>query len=174
MILFFSKALLRHPLARSNLSDFTGDSHFQWVIPDAEHGKTIVAPEECRRVVICSGQVFANLHKHRATSEINDVAIIRVEQLHPFPWAELRSELDKFTNVKEIVWAQEEPLNAGSWTYVQPRLDTVLRSSEVHAGKHVKYAGRPPSASVATGNKKTHIREENELLEAALGQGELA
>lgn len=173
LILFFSKSLLRHPIARSDIEDFTGDSHFQWLIPDPEHGISLKAPEECKRLLICSGQVYAALHKHRAANNIDDIAIARVEQLHPFPFAQLRDELEKYPNVEEIVWTQEEPLNAGAWYFVQPRMETILRQSSKHAAKHIRYAGRAPSASVATGLKAAHIKEEEELVNQALGMAPL-
>ena len=173
LVIFFSKSLLRHPLARSDLEDFTGESHFQWMLPDPEHGNAIKAPEECKRLLICSGQVYAALHKHRASHNIDDIAIARVEQLHPFPFARLRDELEKYPNVEEIVWAQEEPLNAGAWSYVQPRMETILQQSSKHSDKHIRYAGRVPSASVATGLKSSHIKEEQQLLNQALGMAPL-
>ncbi|KAF3083216.1 2-oxoglutarate dehydrogenase E1 component [Orbilia oligospora] len=169
LVIFFSKSLLRHPLARSDLSQFTGDSHFEWLIPDPEHGKTLKPPSECERVLICTGQVYAALYKGRKDRGIDNVAITRVEQLHPFPWAQLRDTLDQYPNAKDIIWAQEEPLNAGAWTYVQPRLQTICNETTHHKGKIVQYAGRNPSASVATGLKATHLREEAELVSKALG-----
>ena len=171
LIIFFSKALLRHPLARSNIVDFTEEAHFKWVIQDPEHGNAIRSPEECTRLLICSGQVYAALHKHRAENEIGNVAITRVEQLHPFPYAQLRDTLDQYPNVKEIFWTQEEPLNAGAWSFVQPRMETVLKETNYHGGKNIQYAGRPPSASVATGIKAAHVKEEQDLLNTALGVG---
>lgn len=167
LVLIFSKALLRHPIARSPIEDFTGDSHFRWIIPEVEHGTTVKAPEECRKMLICSGQVYAALQKHRAANKIDDVAITRVEQLHPFPYAQLRETLDNYPNLKEIVWVQEEPLNAGAWTFAQPRLETIARQTQHHADKTIKYAGRPPSASVAAGVKSAHLKEEQEFLSRA-------
>ncbi|KZZ91296.1 2-oxoglutarate dehydrogenase, E1 component [Ascosphaera apis ARSEF 7405] len=168
LVLFFSKSLLRHPLARSPLEEFTGDSHFHWVLSDPEHGKTITADKnEVDRVIICSGQVWATLQKHRESNEIKNTAITRVEQLHPFPWQQLKENLDSYPNAKSIVWCQEEPLNAGAWSYTQPRLDTMLRNTEHHSQKHVMYAGREPSASVATGLKSTHLKEEEALVKTA-------
>jgi len=170
--MFFSKNLLRHPIARSDLSEFTGDSHFRWLIPD---DGTAVNP---RRVIFCSGQVYAALHKARAAREINDVAIVRVEQLHPFPWAQVREVLEGYEDVKEVVWAQEEPLNAGAWSFVQPRMETILTKIVEEGGDrmerfrnlHVKFVGRAPSASVATGMKKVHVKEEEELVAQALSE----
>ena len=167
MILFFSKSLLRHPLARSSIEDFTGDSHFQWIIPDPEHGQSIEDPENIERVILCTGQAYAALHKHRASKEIKTAAITRIEQLNPFPWAQLKENLDRYPNAKNIVWCQEEPLNAGAWSFTQPRIETLLNSTEHHNRKHVLYAGRNPSASVATGMKSSHTKEELELLDTA-------
>ncbi|KAL9075204.1 MAG: hypothetical protein Q9157_004108 [Trypethelium eluteriae] len=167
LITFFSKSLLRHPLARSDIEEFTGDSHFQWIIPDPEHGKSIEEPDKIERVILCSGQVYAALVKHRQQSEIKNVAITRVEQLNPFPWALLKENLDGYPNAQNIVWAQEEPLNAGAWSFTQPRIETLLNQTEHHNRRHVMYAGRNPSASVATGLKGTHMKEEADLLEMA-------
>ena len=168
LIIFFSKSLLRHPLARSSLSEFTAeDAHFRWIIPDQEHGKTINEPDQIERVILCTGQVWAALTKHRADKGIKDAAITRIEQLNPFPWAQLRENLDMYPNAKNIVWCQEEPLNAGAWSFTQPRIETLLNETEHHDHKHVLFAGRNPSASVATGLKASHLKEEHDLLEDA-------
>ncbi|RAO65707.1 uncharacterized protein BHQ10_001719 [Talaromyces amestolkiae] len=167
LIIFFSKSLLRHPIARSDIEEFTGESHFQWIIPDSAHGTTIDEPEKIERVIMCSGQVYAALTKHREANGIRNTAITRVEQLNPFPWAQLKENLDSYPNAKDIVWAQEEPLNAGAWSFVQPRIETLLNATEHHNRRHVMYAGRAPSASVATGLKASHVKEEQDLLEHA-------
>lgn len=168
LIIFFSKSLLRHPLARSNIEEFTGDSQFHWIIEDPAHENGELVPrDEVDRVVLCTGQVYAALHKYRADNKINNVAITRIEQLHPFPWQQLKENLDSYPNAKTVVWAQEEPLNAGAWSFMQPRLETLLNETEHHDHKHVMYAGRNPSASVATGLKSSHVKEEQDLLEAA-------
>ena len=167
LIVFFSKSLLRHPLARSELSEFTNDSHFQWIIPDPEHGKAIDEPDSIDRVILCSGQVYTALHKARADKKIKNAAITRIEQLNPFPWAQLKENLDTYKNAKDIVWCQEEPLNAGAWSFVQPRIETLLNETQHHNRRHLMYAGRSPSASVATGLKTSHLKEEQELLDDA-------
>ena len=171
LILFFSKSLLRHPLARSPIADFTGESQLQWIIPDPAHESgDIKSPNEIDRVILCTGQVYVALHKHRASHpELNNTAITRIEQLNPFPWAQLRENLDQYPNAKTIVWAQEEPLNAGAWSFTQPRIETLLNETQHHDRKHVMYAGRNPSASVATGLKGTHMKEELDMLEMAFG-----
>jgi len=171
LISFFSKSLLRHPLARSPIEDFTGESHFQWIIPDPAHAEDaefkINAHDKIERVILCSGQVFAALMKHRQTHKLTNTAITRIEQLNPFPWAQLKENLDSYPNAETIVWCQEEPLNAGAWSFTQPRIETLLNHTEHHDRKHVMYAGRNPSASVATGLKASHLKEELDLLEMA-------
>ncbi|KAK6433523.1 2-oxoglutarate dehydrogenase E1 component [Oleoguttula sp. CCFEE 5521] len=171
LIQFFSKSLLRHPLSRSPIEDFTGESHFQWIIPDPAHNSEAtfkLAPkEEIDRVILCTGQVFAALFKHREANNLTTTAITRIEQLNPFPWAQLRDNLDSYPNAKTIVWCQEEPLNAGAWSFTQPRIETLLNNTEHHDRKHVMYAGRNPSASVASGLKSSHLKEEQDLLEMA-------
>ncbi|KAJ6149325.1 hypothetical protein N7471_000524 [Penicillium samsonianum] len=167
LVIFFSKSLLRHPLARSDIEALNGESHFQWIIPDEGHGTAIDEPEKIERVILCSGQVYAALAKHREANGIRNTAITRIEQLHPFPWAQLKENLDSYPNAKNIVWCQEEPLNAGAWSYAQPRIESLLNATEHHNRRHVLYAGRAGSASVATGLKAVHLKEEQELLEDA-------
>ena len=164
LILFFSKSLLRHPLARSPLSEFTGESHFQWIIEDIELGKAIAPKEEIKRVVFCSGQVYTALHKKRASLENKDTAFIKVEQVHPFPYAQVRDALDSLPAVEDLVWCQEEPLNMGSYSFVAPRFVTTIAQTELHKDKTLRYAGRDPSASVAAGSKTMHTAEEDAFL----------
>ncbi|CEP21142.1 KGD1 [Cyberlindnera jadinii] len=168
LALFVSKQLLRHPLARSNLSEFTDDAHFQWIIEDVELGKSIGTKDEIKRVVLLSGQVYTALHKRRAEIEDKTTAFIKVEQLHPFPWAQLRDSLNSFPNATDLVWCQEEPLNMGAWSFVQPRLSTVLKET-IHSDKAFRYAGRDPSASVAAGSKGMHLAEEKAFIDEVFG-----
>lgn len=165
LVLFFSKQLLRHPLARSPLSEFTNDSHFQWIIEDVELGKSIGSKEEIKRIVLCSGQVYTALHKKRATIEDKSTAFIKIEQIHPFPFAQLRDALDSYPALEDLVWCQEEPLNMGAYSFVAPRIGTVL--NETKAKLELRYAGRDPSASVAAGSKAMHIAEEDAFLREA-------
>ncbi|GME58249.1 oxoglutarate dehydrogenase (succinyl-transferring), E1 component [Neofusicoccum parvum] len=169
LVVFFSKSLLRHPLARSKIEDFTGESGFKHVIADPEHGKGITEPESIERVVLCSGQVYAALYKAREANEVRNVAITRIEQLNPFPWVQVKENLDLYPNAKSIVWCQEEPFNGGAWQHIQPRIETVLKETESHQEKRIGYAGRGPYAGVATGSKSVHVAEEQVLLNKALG-----
>lgn len=168
LALFFSKSLLRHPLARSSLDEFTGESGFQWVIEDAEHGNEIASKEETKRLILCNGQVWANLFKARSENGVKDASLVRIEQLHPFPFAILRDVINSYPNLDEIVWCQEEPLNAGAWDYVKSRLETTLTETEKYKDVKVRYAGRPPSASPSSGAKKMHDNEERTFLKDAL------
>jgi len=170
LILFFSKNLLRHPMARSSIEEFTGDSHFQWIVADPAHESgEIESHDKIKRVIMCCGQVYTALVKHREEIGDKTTAITRLEQLHPFPWAQLKENLDSYPNAETLVWAQEEPLNAGAWSFTQPRIETLLNETEFHNRRHVMYAGRSPSASVATGLKSVHKKEEKDLLEMAWG-----
>ena len=166
LILPFSKSLLRHPLARSSLEEMTGNTSFQLYLPES-HPEHLEAPEKITKHVMCSGQVYYNLLKAREANQLTNVAISRVEQLNPFPYQQVKEHADKYPNA-EIIWCQEEPMNMGPWAHVNQRIATALSETTHHAGKHPKYTGREPSASVATGNKKKHVQEEQELIAAAL------
>ncbi|BAO41832.1 2-oxoglutarate dehydrogenase E1 component [Kluyveromyces marxianus] len=169
LALFFSKQLLRHPLARSQLSEFT-EGGFQWIIEDVELGKSIGTKEEIKRVVLLSGQVYTALHKKREAIQDKTTAFIKIEQLHPFPYAQLRDALNSYPNLQDIVWCQEEPLNMGGWAYAQPRLETTLKETDKYKDFAVRYAGRNPSGSVAAGSKALHTAEEEAFLKEVFGQ----
>ncbi|KAI0739910.1 2-oxoglutarate dehydrogenase complex E1 component mitochondrial precursor [Daedaleopsis nitida] len=168
LIVFFSKSLLRHPKARSELSEMVGDTQFQRYIPDS-HPKNLVAPEQVRRHILCTGQVYHTLLQEREDKGINDVVISRVEQISPFPYDLITPHLDKYPNA-DILWCQEEPLNNGAWTYVGPRILTAANETEHHKGKYPLYAGREPTSSVATGSKAIHKKQIETFLAAAFGQ----
>ncbi|KAI9297678.1 2-oxoglutarate dehydrogenase E1 component [Neoconidiobolus thromboides FSU 785] len=165
LICFNSKNLLRHPLVRSEMSEMSDGTHFQRAIP--ETSKDLVADDKIRTHVLCSGQVYYTLLKAREQNNVNDVAITRIEQITPFPFDLVKEYSDKYPNA-EITWCQEEPLNMGAWFFVEPRIRTALKKSDHHAGKDVIYSARPPTATVATGNKKQHKIEENNLISLAL------
>lgn len=150
LIVFFSKALLRHPKVRSSLEDMIGDTHFERYLPEAS--EDLVAPEEIRRHILCTGQVYQTLIAAREEKGIKDIAISRVEQLSPFPYDLITPHLDKYPNA-DLLWCQEEPLNNGAWTYVGPRIYTAASKTEHHKDKYPYYAGRGPYSSVATGSK---------------------
>ncbi|KAG0249322.1 2-oxoglutarate dehydrogenase E1 component, partial [Mortierella polycephala] len=135
--------------------------------------EALVSNDKITRHILCSGQVYYALVKAREQNKIDDVAISRVEQLNPFPYDRVKEHTEKYPNA-EIVWCQEEPLNMGAWAHVAPRIRTSLRETTNHTNKEVRYAGREPSASVATGNKKVHLAEEYAFLaEALIGEARM-
>jgi 2-oxoglutarate dehydrogenase E1 component len=115
-----------------------------------------------KRVVLCSGKVYFELLKQRRATNNNDVAVIRVEQLYPFPVAEMESVVAKYAAAREVVWCQEEPQNQGAWYQIRHRLQALVGKREL------LYAGRPPAAAPATGITKIHEAEQRGLIEAAL------
>ncbi|PPQ71885.1 hypothetical protein CVT26_007009 [Gymnopilus dilepis] len=159
LILFFSKSLLRHPKARSNLDEMIGDTSFQRYIPEP-YESDLVAPEEIKR------QVYHTLLQAREDRGIKDIAISRLEQLSPFPYDLVTPHLDRYPNAS-LLWCQEEPLNNGAWSYVGPRIYTAGSQTEHHKGKYPLYAGREPTSSVATGSKLQHKKEIEAFLNAA-------
>ncbi|KAH3901313.1 probable 2-oxoglutarate dehydrogenase, mitochondrial [Saccharomycodes ludwigii] len=169
LILFFSKSLLRHPLARSNLKEFT-DGEFKWIIDDPEHGKAIGSKEETKRLVLLTGQVYTALHKRREELGDKTTAFARIEQIHPFPFAQLRDLFNSYPNLEDIVWCQEEPFNMGAWSFVSPRIQTVLKETEKYKNEVARYCGRDPSASVAAGNKPLHNAQEAAFLKEVFGK----
>ena len=123
---------------------------------------------EIRRVVLCSGKVYYDLYEAREAAGIDDVYLMRVEQLYPFPARALISELSRFPQA-EIVWAQEEPKNMGAWSFIEPNIEWVLQ----HTGAEVqrpRYVGRASSAATATGLASKHNQEQKALVEQALSR----
>ncbi|KAJ5693107.1 hypothetical protein N7462_002530 [Penicillium macrosclerotiorum] len=167
LIIFFSKSLLRHPLVKSSIEDFIGDSQFQPLIGDPEHANSIAEPSSIKRVIYCTGQVYFALSKYREAHGITDTAITRVEQLHPFPWKQVRDNINQYPSASDIVWCQEESLNDGAWAFGKTRLETIFDTTKQHHGRRVRFAGRAATPSVATGFGKEHRAQEAALLRDA-------
>ena len=163
LIIMTPKSLLRHKLAVSSLSEFSDGSHFQTVIAELDE---IAAPTDVKRVVLCSGKVYYDLLAERRSRGTTDVAILRLEQIYPFPVLTLPKLLAPYANA-EIVWCQEEPENMGAWRFVDRRLETVL-SKLGGAGRRPIYVGRVEAASPATGLAKVHASEQAALVSRAL------
>ncbi len=158
LIVMTPKSLLRHKLAVSSLDELANGS-FQLVI--GEH--RALAPKKIKRVVLCSGKVYYDLLEESEKRELKDVAIVRVEQLYPFPRAEVTAELDKYASAKEVFWCQEEPMNQGAWFQIRHHLQACV------SAKHsLSYAGRARSAAPAAGHLNTHVAEQAALVEEAL------
>ncbi|WP_396433727.1 2-oxoglutarate dehydrogenase E1 component [Limnohabitans sp.] len=160
LVIFTPKSLLRNKDATSPVSEFTQGS-FQTVIPE---NKTLKA-DKVKRVVACSGKVYYDLVKQREAQGADDVAIIRVEQLYPFPHKAFAAELKKYPNATDLVWCQDEPQNQGAWFFIQHNIH-----ENMHAGQKLGYAGRAASASPAVGYSHLHQDQQKALIEAAFAK----
>jgi len=161
LVIMSPKWLLRHPQATSTIDELSEGS-FQNVITDSK-----VTAKKVRRVVLCAGKVYYHLLEARDQAGLDDVALIRLEQLYPFPESELLEVLKPFTAMKEVFWCQEEPMNQGAWYCSQHHMRHVIAS---HNKKlYLEYAGRPPSAAPAAGYMATHLQEQKGLVATALG-----
>ena len=173
LVLMAPKSLLRHKRAVSTLDEFAeGTSFHRLLWDDAEKLPNekikLVRDNKIKRVVICSGKVYFDLYEGREKRDIDDIYLLRVEQIYPFPAKALITELSRFKNA-EIVWCQEEPKNMGCWAFIEPYLEWVL----AHIGaKHprARYTGRPASAATATGLMSKHLVQLEAFVEDALGE----
>ncbi|MGN6099834.1 MAG: 2-oxoglutarate dehydrogenase E1 component [Devosia sp.] len=175
LVLMTPKSLLRHKKAVSSLAELGPQATFHRLLwDDAETPgvpKTaikLVPDEQIRRVVLCSGKIYYDLLEDREKRGIDDVYLLRLEQLYPFPAKALLDELSRFKNA-EIVWCQEEPKNMGAWAFVQPYIDWVLDQMG-RGNERPRYAGRAASASTATGLMRKHLAELQDFLEEALAK----
>ncbi len=166
LILFTPKSLLRHKLAVSPLSEMTDGSRFQFVIPEVDE---IAPAEEVKRVILCTGKVYYDLLQERRSKDLKNVAIVRLEQMYPFPENNLGRVLKPYTNA-DVVWCQEEPENMGAWNFVDRRIERVLHRLEMKSYRPV-YVGREAAASPATGLARTHMAQQARLVTTALGLG---
>jgi 2-oxoglutarate dehydrogenase E1 component len=172
LILMTPKSLLRHKRAVSKLNDMgPGTSFHRLLWDDAQlvPGEKIklVSDANIRRVVICSGKVYYDLYEEREKRGIDDIYLLRIEQLYPFPTKALMAELSRFKEA-EIVWCQEEPRNMGAWVFVDIFLEWVLNQIGAK-NRRARYAGRPASASTAVGQMSQHLAQLKQFLEDALG-----
>lgn len=150
LIVFTPKSLLRHPLCVSTISDFT-DKKFSEVIDDT------VKAADVSRVILCTGKVYYDLLQHRTVEKISDVALIRLEQLYPFPHQQVEKLLKKYSKADDIIWLQEEPDNMGAWGFIKRMMPEL----------NIRLIARVESASPATGSHSAHDEEQQQLLKAA-------
>ena len=160
LIIMTPKSLLRAKDAASPLSEFTKGS-FQTVIPESKELKA----EKVKRIVVCSGKVYYDLARKREEKGVDDVVLIRVEQLYPFPHKAFATELKKYPNVADIVWCQDEPQNQGAWFFVQHYIHENMTS-----GQKLGYSGRAASASPAAGYSHLHQEQQKVLVDGAFGK----
>ncbi len=158
LVVMTPKSMLRHKLSVSTLDDLSNGG-FQRLIPDSR----IADPKKVKRVVVCAGKVYYDLLEEAGKRELTDVALVRVEQLFPFPRPELVEELKRFAKATDVIWCQEEPQNQGAWYQIQHHLQFCLQGKQ-----RLSYAGRARSPAPAVGHFATHVVEQNALVEAAL------
>jgi len=158
LVVMSPKSLLRHPLAISTLDELANGS-FQPAIGEIDS----LDPQAVKRVVLCSGKVYYDLLEQRRKNNQQDVAIVRIEQLYPFPHQAVQAVLEQFAHVHDFVWCQEEPLNQGAWYCSQHNFREVIPF-----GASLRYAGRPASASPAVGYLSVHQEQQQDLVNDAL------
>jgi 2-oxoglutarate dehydrogenase E1 component len=173
LILMTPKSLLRHKRAVSRLDEFAEGSTFHRLLyDDAEmldgQATKLATDDNIRRIVACSGKVYFDLYDEREKRGVDDVYLLRVEQLYPFPLKAMSELLGRFPSA-EIVWCQEEPQNMGSWTFVEPRLHAVVDMGKTGSARPIRYAGRSAAAATATGLMSKHMQQRDNFLEEALG-----
>jgi 2-oxoglutarate dehydrogenase E1 component len=152
------KSLLRHKLAVSPVEDLVSGK-FHNIIPEVDD----LADKDVKRVVLCSGKVYYDLLIKRRSNQQKEVAIVRLEQLYPFPHDDLKAELAKYPNAKEIVWCQEEPKNQGAWFSSQHHMRSILEDSQ-----ELRYVGRNFFAAPAVGSVGLHNEQQQMLVDEAL------
>ena len=164
LIVMAPKSLLRHKLVVSKIGDMMEGTRFYRVLPEVDN---LVLDKKVKRVVLCSGKVYYDLLQARRERGIDDVAIVRLEQIYPWPRQGMLQQLDRYRNA-EVVWCQEEPANMGAFTFVAPRIEHILREIK---GKSLRpfYCGRKGAASPAEGLASAHQKMQALLVERALG-----
>jgi 2-oxoglutarate dehydrogenase E1 component len=160
LIVISPKSLLRNPNATSSINELTEGS-FQCIIDSDTKKKSNI-----KKIILCSGKVFYDLQNKKIQDKKEHIAIVRIEQLYPFPYDDLEECLKKYKNVEEIIWCQEEPANQGAWFSHRHRLQRVL--DRLGSGKEISMVSRPPAAAPAVGMMKLHLEQQNNLIEEAL------
>ncbi|HHJ34279.1 MAG TPA: 2-oxoglutarate dehydrogenase E1 component [Gammaproteobacteria bacterium] len=158
LIIMTPKSLLRHKLCVSTLEDLT-HGKFNWVLPEVDD----LPPGDIKRVVICSGKIYYELLEARRLNRINDIAILRIEQIYPFPGEQLDELLSQYENTDELIWCQEEPKNQGGWDFSKLRIPAFINERW-----QLGYAGREPSSAPAVGSAKLHAIEQTKVINTAL------
>lgn len=189
LVVMSAKWLLHHKACASPLEDLAEGTFFHRVIVEGGKGdntasrrvsggkinttqtpsgitsETLVEPEKIRKVIFCSGSVFYHLFHARSAAKINDITFVRLEQIAPFPFDLVGPIIQKYPNA-DLLWVQEEPKNMGAWSYIKPHFDTTCREEKLQ--KSIRYVGRHPCASPATGGYKQHFAEQKSLIAEAL------
>ena len=172
LVVFTPKSLLRHKRCISEIEDFTKENSFHRVLSDkAEYSQYNMIPlakdEEIEKVILCTGKIYYDLVDEREKQKENKVQLVRIEQLYPFPAKTLARHLNRFSNAKSFVWCQEEPQNMGCWNHVERYVNRTLEYINAKS-KTLKYTGRKPSASPASGYLKKHLAQQQEIVTTAI------
>ncbi len=162
LIIFTPKSTLRHKSNVSNIEDYINGSTFHRILTDK---LSVKEKRKNKRLIICSGKIYFELADHIAKNKINNLSIIRLEQIYPFPYENFRDELKYYTDA-EIIWAQEEPKNMGAWGFVKGRLESVMQEAKVKQEK-IFYVGRSPAASPAAGSLERHLSNQETIIKMA-------
>ena len=160
LIIMTPKSLLRHKLCVSTLEDLT-HGRFNWVLPELDVDD--IDAEKVKRIVICSGKIYYELLEARRLNRIYDIAILRIEQIYPFPGEQLDELLALYINTNELIWCQEEPKNQGAWDFSKLRIPAFINKRW-----QLGYAGREPSSAPAVGSVKLHAKEQQAIINSAL------
>ena len=163
LVVMTPKSLLRHKLSVSSPQDLT-QGQFEPVLGESDE----LDEAQVRRVIVCSGKVYYDVLEQRRLKKINDIALLRLEQIHPFPNRELSREIHRFPNTEEIVWCQEEPKNQGCWYQIYYFLAKIIKQSQ-----YLRYVGREGSPSPAVGYYKLHIKQQQDIVNAVLSPEQL-
>ena len=158
LVVMTPKSLLRHKLAVSTIKDLSKGA-FEVILPEVDK----ITKKHCQRVILCSGKVYYELLEERRAQDIRDIAIVRIEQLHPFPDKELSKLLRSYSDTNDIVWCQEEPRNQGAWYQIRHHIEHCLSN-----GQAIRYTGRGPSAAPAVGYYKLFLEQQRKLILSAL------
>ncbi len=158
LIAITPKSLLRHKECTSSLDDLVS-GYYQRALPEVDD----IDPEKVKHIILCSGKVYYELLIERRAKKRNDIAIVRVEQLYPFPGPELNALLKCYTETSDLVWVQEEPKNQGAWDFIKPRIPAMLDSKW-----DLYYVGRESSSAPAVGSAKLHAAQQRELVDRAI------
>jgi len=165
LVIMTPKSLLRHKSAVSDIGDFGGENRFHRMFDDRGQART----DAVRRLVLCSGKVYYDIADARDAAGRADVYIARVEQLYPFPADAVADYVRQMPGLQSVVWAQEEPMNAGAWGFVNPMIEDALIAAKAPV-RRATYVGRPPSAATATGLASRHAAEQKLVVAAAIGE----
>jgi 2-oxoglutarate dehydrogenase E1 component len=158
LVVMTPKSLLRHRLAVSSLGELT-QGQFQNVIPEIDP----IDPSGVERVIFCSGKVYYDLLEARRSRGLTNAAIVRLEQLYPFPKDEFAAVLAQYPDTEEVIWCQEEAQNQGAWDQIKHRFHNLIQ-----AGRRPCYVGRPSSAAPAVGHRAAHVEQQERLIDEAL------